>query len=109
MSKIVCPYCFDTFERNEVMFRCSNESGCKKGDDPELHKFWGNIQNECPSFKPKFSFGSLFGSMPESAKCPQCGEKSYLVICPHCHNRIPKHMVKEKGYIISIIGARSSG
>lgn len=109
MSKIVCPYCFDTFERNEVMFRCSNESGCKKGDDPELHKFWGNIQNECPSFKPKFSFGSLLGNMPESAKCPQCGEKSYLVICPHCHNRIPKHMVKEKGYIISIIGARSSG
>lgn len=109
MSKIVCPYCFDTFERNEVMFRCSNESGCKKGDDPELRKFWKDTINECPSFKPKFSIGSLFGTMPDSAKCPQCGEKSYLVICPHCHNRIPKQMVKEKGYIISIIGAISSG
>lgn len=109
MSKIVCPYCFDTFERNEVMFRCSNESGCKKEVDLELNKFWGNAPYECPSFKPKFSFGGLFGSMPEGAKCPQCGKKTYLVICPHCHNRIPKHMVKEKGYIISIIGARSSG
>ena len=38
-----------------------------------------------------------------------CGEKSFKVICPHCHNRIPKEMVKKKGYIISIIGARSSG
>lgn len=112
MSKIVCPYCFDTFERNEVMFRCSNELECKKGDDPELRKFWGEkqqIPHQCPSFKPKLSFGSLFGSMPESAKCPQCGKKSYLVICPHCHNRIPKRMVKEKGYIISIIGAVNSG
>ena len=109
MSKIVCPYCFDTFERNEVMFRCSNETGCKKGDDPELHKFWKKPQNECPSFKPGFSFGKLLGAMPDGANCPHCGEKSFKVICPHCHNRIPKEMVKKKGYIISIIGARSSG
>ncbi len=109
MSKIVCPYCFGTFERKDVMFRCCNEVGCKKGDDPELHKFWGNVQNECPSFKPKFSFASLFGRMPESAECPHCRETSFKVICPHCHNPIPKPMVRNKGYIISIIGARSSG
>ena len=91
------------------MFRCCNESNCKKSDDTELHKFWGVLQNECPSFKAASTVGTLLGQMPESAKCPQCGEKSFLVICPHCHNRIPKHMVKEKGFIISIIGARSSG
>ena len=109
MSKIVCPYCFNTFERNEVMFRCSNENSCAKSNDPELSKFWGSTQNVCPCFKPDFSIMSLFGRMPEYGTCPQCKQKSYLVICPHCHNRIPKHMVKEKGYIISIIGARSSG
>lgn len=106
MSKVVCPYCFESFDSSEVMFRCSNQTGCKKSDDAELHKYWGNDQMETPCFKgPK----RLFGGAPESAKCPSCGSTSYWVICPHCHNRIPKQMVKTKGYIISIIGARSSG
>lgn len=114
MSKIVCPYCFDTFKRNEVMFRCSNESGCQKEKEKDYQKlcdFWGqnNVRRQSRSFKPKFSLGSLFGRMPDSAKCPDCGKQSYWVICPHCRNRIPKRMVKEKGYIISIIGAVNSG
>lgn len=109
MSKRVCPYCFETFERKDVMFRCCNESGCKKGDDPNLRAFWGHTQNVCPCFESGFSVGKMFGKMPDSAKCPNCGEKSFRVICPHCHNYIPKHMVEEGGYIISVIGARSSG
>lgn len=106
MSKVVCPYCFESFDSSEVMFRCSNQTGCTKTDDAQLHKYWGGDQLETPCFKgPK----KLFGGAPDSAKCPSCGNTSYWVICPHCHNRIPKQMVKTKGYIISIIGARSSG
>lgn len=108
MSTIVCPYCFEKFSSSDVMFRCSNEN-CVKADDPELHKFWGKVQMELPAVKPKFSFGSLFGSMPESAKCHSCDRTTFNVICPHCHNRLPKEMVRNRGYIISIIGARSSG
>lgn len=106
MSKVVCPYCFESFDSSDVMFRCSNQTGCKKSNDPELHKYWGNDQLETPCFR---GHKRLFGGAPESAKCPECGNTSFWVICPHCHNRIPKQMVKTKGYIISIIGARSSG
>ena len=109
MSKVVCPYCFEQFERNDVVFRCNNISRCKHEDDPILHKFWGTPQITGVPIKPSGGFLGLKLGMPESAKCPECGEKSFLMICPECHNRIPKEMVKKKGYIISIIGARSSG
>ena len=73
MSKVVCPYCFESFDSSEVMFRCTNQTGCKKSDDPELHKYWGNDQMETPCFKgPK----RWFGGPPESAKCPSCGSAS---------------------------------
>lgn len=106
MSKVVCPYCFESFDSSEVMFRCSNQTGCTKIKDRALSGFWKQDEFETPCFKaPR----RLFGGTPDSAKCPECGNVSYWVICPHCHNRIPKQMVKTKGYIISIIGARSSG
>lgn len=106
MSKIICPYCFEQFNSSEVMFRCSNLTGCKKTSDANLKKFWGTEHFETPCFKGPWR---LFGGAPDSAKCPECGSETFWVACPHCHNRLPKQMVKTKGCIISIIGARSSG
>ena len=108
MSKVVCPYCFKEFERRDVKFRCGNVSRCKRTDDAVLHAYWKITQITGVAITPKKGF-FRFGGTPDSAVCPECGEKSYQMICPHCHNRIPKEMVKKKGYIISIIGARSSG
>ena len=105
--KVVCPYCFETFDPRDVLFRCSNQTGCKKSDDPSLHAFWGSAQSETPSFAVKKRLLGLI--MPDSAECPHCGSKTHWMICPHCHNRLPRLMVKKKGYLISIIGARSSG
>ncbi len=127
MNKVVCPYCFESFKSNEVLFRCSNITGCTKSKDDALKRFWGNDQLETPFFKgrsrllrismddqhPQSFFHRFWlnhlSMAPDSADCPQCHRRSYWYICPHCHNRIPKQMVKKKGYIISIIGARSSG
>lgn len=110
MSKIVCPYCFNRFEQSDVEFRCNNVGRCKKVEDKKLTEFWGSTQVTGVHIKPSKGFlGSMLGKAPESAKCPECGEKSFLTICPECHNRIPKEMVRKKGFIISIIGARSSG
>lgn len=109
MSKVVCPYCFEKFENTEVEFRCSNP-GCKKEKDEKLSKFWEpRTQITGKAIKSSGGFLGLKFSVPESAKCADCGRESYLMICPKCHNRIPKEMVKNKGYIISIIGAKSSG
>lgn len=109
MAKIVCPYCFEEFNRSEVMFRCTNDE-CKKKNDEAMKKFWGKDRIMPPAFDNGLGkFAKMMDKMPDSAKCPECGHTSYTVICPHCHNMIPKEMVEHKGYIISIIGARSSG
>lgn len=111
MSKIVCPYCFELFDQSEVMFRCSNVLGCTKVEDTALVKYWkGGVPMEGLSFKPKTSFlSSIFGGVPRSAKCPKCNHETVSLICPHCHNQLPRRLVERKGCIISIIGARSSG
>jgi hypothetical protein len=110
MSKIVCPYCFDKFERSDVEFRCSNIGRCKKENDPILAKFWGDsMQVTGLPVRAYRGLRTALGLAPDSAVCSACHERTYLTICPRCHNRIPKEMVKNKGYIISIIGARSSG
>lgn len=106
MSKVVCPYCFESFDSSTVLFRCSNLASCKTDADPKLIEFWGPTELVTPSFKaPR----RLFGGTPDSAKCPACGSLSHWYICPSCHNQIPRHMVKERGHIISIIGAKGSG
>lgn len=107
MSEVVCPYCFESFKPKEVLFRCSNLTGCKTSKDATLSAFWGSDQVETPCFNGASQWWRI--GAPESANCPNCNHTSYWVACPHCHNRIPKQMVRSKGYIISIIGARSSG
>lgn len=109
MAKIVCPYCFRDFNRSDVMFRCNNDN-CENIKDDSLSEFWGQERKIQPAFSNNLgTFARLLDKMPNSATCPSCNRESYSVICPHCHNRIPKPMVEKKGYIISIIGARSSG
>lgn len=109
MSEIVCPYCFNRFERNKVGFRCRN-TYCKTQKDEVLSRFWGDTQIVGRAIEaPGSILSKLLGRAPSSAKCPECGSSSYAYICPKCHNRIPNEMVRKKGHIISIIGARSSG
>lgn len=110
MSKIVCPYCFKKFDRSKIEFRCSNIARCPgTGRDQKLSEFWGEDQRTGKHIVPPKGLGSLLGKAPESAVCPDCKERTFLTICPECHNRIPSTMVKKKGFIISIIGARASG
>lgn len=109
MSKIVCPYCFETFDQSNVMFRCTNSLGCAKVKDSALAKYWKAAPEEGFSFKPGFSFGNILGGVPKSAKCPKCNHETSSLVCPHCHNQLPRRLVEKKGYIISIIGSTSSG
>ncbi len=112
-KKRVCPYCFEEFDATEVLFRCINSRCTGYDNDPVLAEFWGDAQRKAAPFfegNKKKSFLGLFGNaIPDNGTCPSCGQHSSYTICPKCHNCIPKEMVDKRGYIISIIGARSSG
>ncbi len=105
MSKVTCPYCFESFDSADVHFLCR----CKKVDDEKYKNFWRPtpVNPQGLPIIPKrgiFSFGT-----PKSAVCPECKRKTHMMLCPKCHNRIPNDMVLNGGKIISIVGARSSG
>lgn len=110
MSKIVCPYCFETFESKNVWYRCDNPQ-CKDIKDDKMDQFWGSSSRPYKNFFRPQAKSSIFSrrKMPEYATCPDCKKTTYKTICPYCHNEIPQEMAKTGGFIISIVGARSSG
>ncbi len=105
MSKVTCPYCFESFDSGKVHFLCR----CKKVDDTKYKSFWKPtpVNPQGRPIVPKRGFLS-FGT-PRSVVCPDCKKSTYMMLCPECHNRIPNDMVLNGGKIISIVGARSSG
>ena len=109
LQKFICPYCFDEHPRSNVQFRCINNH-CVNVNDVEMTRYrrgdmtkpqTGNI---CFSAPEKKSFG-----IPKSAVCPKCNAKTYLYVCPSCHNTLPQSTLIGRNIIISIVGSRSSG
>ena len=73
MPKIVCPYCFEEFNRSEVMFRCTNDD-CEKLMDLKLSHFWGQDRKMLPFVENQLGWvAKKLDSMPDSADCPRCG------------------------------------
>ncbi len=116
MSKtILCPYCSRTFQNSDAVYQCTNKELRSSGDevcpsvpDQKLSDFWMEEGVPYKRFYRKPVFG-LFGSTARAATCPNCGQASRRLCCPHCHNALPPEMVEEGSEIISIIGDRSSG
>lgn len=109
MPKIACPYCFGEFKSSNVLFRCNNTRGHQPQKDETLSAFWGSPHLETPAFEHSSTLNRIMGTAPKKAKCPDCGQDTHKVMCPHCHNLLPRQMVEKRSLIISIVGARSSG
>lgn len=50
-------------------------------------------------------------SKPGSLKgdCPECSKPAATLVCPHCHNEIPKEMVDANITVVSMIGVSGVG
>lgn len=101
LAKDLCPFCFDYFRVAEAPFRCVNSTGCKKEIDPVLQKSWniGTVQG-------KISAASGYS---RSHKCSECQYPTSKKICPHCHLELPHTLGDYESFVISIVGAKSSG
>jgi len=108
-STFICPYCFTERKLAEVQFRCNNRR-CKDVDDVEMTAY-ENGDLKAPK-QGKMCFVSPSKnpfSVPKSAECPQCSQKTHKIICPSCHNALPESTLVGRDMIISIVGSRATG
>lgn len=126
MTKILCPYCFKSFDKYEVKVQCQNEgkelktdefgnykpeSVCPVEDDQLFSNYRGqhvmihHVFDYRPSFKEKFGRNSQI----QEKNCPKCGAPSQKYVCPHCHNWLPTEMIEKGSEIISVVGGPESG
>lgn len=87
---IVCPYCFEEFAIKQLNFECINKR-CKS---------FGNAFQISSNNKFEDRFNDV---------CPDCGQRSYKVVCPNCKNHLPESTLNGDDMIISVIGARDTG
>ncbi len=108
MRKLVCPYCFEPFPRNQRSFRCinPNPSSCSAEPDRPL----GTYQRlpTAPSLPKVFGAPSGWLRPPAGALC-SCGVKTTKSVCPHCHNELPSQFGATESHTIALIGAKEAG
>jgi len=106
-TTFICPYCFEKHKLSEVQFRCTNRR-CRDYDDMEMTRYEnGNLKMPKQGKKTFSASKSLI--VPQSAKCPDCGNTTYKHICPSCHNELPESTLSGTDMIISVVGSRATG
>lgn len=108
-SIFICPYCFDEHKLAEAQFRCANRR-CKDVDDVEMTKYEnGNLKRPKQGKTCFVSPSKNPFTVPKSAQCPECKQKTYKIICPSCHNTLPESTLMGRDMIISVVGSRDTG
>jgi hypothetical protein len=111
LSKITCPYCFETFEANKVKFRCVNPKCAKRGPDEQYARarglqplIMGHVyESRDNSWRIKLLQFRL------SARCDSCSKESSKRLCPHCHFELSHDAGLIDDYKIAIIGGSDTG
>ena len=94
MSKLICPYCFETMDSNEIWFQCPN-SDC----DEQVF----------PARSPNI-LQRMFGVRnPAEVRCPECSAGTSVRACPYCHSAFPHGLDNLSNIVIAIIGAKETG
>jgi hypothetical protein len=112
MTRILCPYCFETFTRRDVSYRCASvdESRCPRLPDRKLARY-----EDGDEFSTDVKdLRSLVFPAPRAhgeVKCPHCATRTQLLVCPHCHNDLPQQIVETslRPLIIALVGAKACG
>src|SRR5262245_50290046 len=104
-SQIICPFCFEAFDRLSVLFRCANPRCPKVEEDP--------VYAEARGLRTSRPMGHVFGrkilSTKEKilhqlldAKCDACGKDSSKRLCPRCHFELSHDAGMIDDHIIAI-------
>ncbi len=102
-KKILCPFCFNEFSENKVLYRCFSASCKQDASDSVIDKMKSKT-GEIPRHiiaNPKAKKGIC--------KCDKCGKPTSTKVCPNCTHDLPGNILESPTKIISIVGAKGSG
>jgi hypothetical protein len=119
-----CPFCFEAFEAEEIVFRCQTRTCKGQKVDPVYTNFRSNAQSMGGEIG-----GALMGNvidppkqseekkrplweratLPRSATCSFCGKESRTYLCPICHFELPHDIESVRPWNIAIVGSRGGG
>ena len=116
-DKFRCPYCFKEPAIRDIEFRCRSivgDSKCEEVDDIKLREFQyleddaSKMEKRCFGLDAAEKAVDPF-EIPSKKSCPDCGVESNRIVCPECHNTLPKSTFSGNNIVISIVGSTNSG
>ena len=108
MRRLVCPYCFEKFNRSQMLFRCLNPNPAQCSLEPDT--LLANYQRLNAPLKLGRVFpADGFSWRRRSVAVCSCGVKTSKLICPYCHNNLPSQFGSTDVHTIALIGAKESG
>ncbi len=107
---ITCPFCFETFDAQEVDFRCMNPQCGRQDLDTVLARALG--QPNAPLLAHTYPYarhGLFTPRVPVAMHCDACSKESKTRLCPKCHFELSHDAGLIEDAIIAIIGGRDTG
>ena len=106
MAGLVCPYCYESFDERQMLFRCSGRTSrtgrtCPRAIDEVMERQVGRRLALPPVFPSD--------GRRKTALCPRCQDETSHHVCPFCHTQLPLHFGKVPTRLIAMVGARESG
>ncbi len=106
-----CPFCFDSLERQEAVFVCTDPAG-RCPDEPDLR--WqpfrgGPVPERRPATYVAPASGEKRWKRPQTWGCRVCGGATSAQACPRCHQVLPPGWRDTVTTCIALAGARTCG
>jgi len=103
---LTCPYCYHSFARQHIMFRCSgiprpDHPPCARKADPVLQREMNIGLLMFPIFHPK--------GRGDMAQCPDCLGQTTEQACPNCHISLPPGFRSLNSGLVALIGSSETG
>lgn len=106
---VPCPYCYNVINLNKVAFRCTGQTqagrtACAPRPDALRQQF---LSDGAPVM-PIISTGEAQFLGKGGTVCQECGARSAVRCCPHCHSLLP-HSLDDDSPLYGLVGVRASG
>lgn len=106
---VPCPYCYNVVNLSKVVFRCTGQTqagrtACAPRPDPLRQQFL----NDGAPVMPIIAVNGAPVLGKGGASCSDCGARSAVRCCPHCHSLLP-HTLDNDSPLYGLVGVRASG